>query len=99
MQFLPRRRGQEIRLWPTSSVPYHDGWFMSVLQRHQQRVHSITKQNKTPLKADYCGFIIILLALFYRALSAYYESQAAVVLAYLSLGVSLGVVVEEEGEG
>lgn len=37
----------------------------------------------------------------YRALSPYYETEAAVSLAprYLSLGVILGVVVEEEGEG
>lgn len=33
IQFLTRCRGQEIRVWPTSSVPCHSGWLLPLLQR------------------------------------------------------------------
>lgn len=54
IQFLPRCRGQDIRLWPTSSVPCHSGRYVSLPQRGYQpgRYFRIYKQ-----KGRFCRFL------------------------------------------
>lgn len=47
---------------------------------------------------NFAGFLKLILVCLSRTLVELWN-RAAVLLAYLSLGVSLGVVVEEEGEG
>lgn len=72
----------------------------SVYLATTKRLPSEALYNKTQtnIKTRFFGFTQ-LIGVVYRALSPYYEKPAASVLAYLCLGVSLRVVVEEEGEG
>lgn len=96
IQFLPRCLGQEIRVWPPSSVPYHRR-FISLLQR-SCRPKRFTRKQKHALNvylSRFGGFFTVCLS---RTRIVYWN-RSAVVLAYLSLSVSLGVAVEEEGEG
>lgn len=96
IQFLPRCLGQEIRVWPPSSVPYHRR-FISLLQR-SCRPRRFTRKQKHALNvylSRFGGFFAVCLS---RTRIVYWN-RSAVVLAYLSLSVSLGVAVEEEGEG
>lgn len=55
IQFLPRCRGQDIRIWPTTSVPCHSGRFISLLQRGYRPRRFLLKQKQT-LTVDLAGF-------------------------------------------
>lgn len=63
VQFLPRCLGQEIRVWPPSSVPYHRR-FISLLQR-SCRPRRFTRKQKHALNV-YLSRIYIYLVAFSR---------------------------------
>lgn len=59
---------------------------------------ALCRKTKANVKCWIAGFLTLIQVCLSRTLTVLWN-RAAVLLAYLSLGFSLGVVVEEEGEG